>query len=546
VLRGIISGGFWGIILSGLGLGAASLLAPQPAGNRPPDRPQVVVQDVTNGDLAAGPAPEAMAVAEGGPELPQVPQVTLPEGEAGLPSTDTAPADVTATTGLDIALPVPGTGDAPQVAADAEEPVLPNPQSLAPQVPLREEDLVLSTEPAAPPAPVVVVEEAAPEVVVVAPDDVVGPLQAPESVDNVAPAVEEDGPVLIVPEAGDINADISLPAVRDAPVLAEPEVSVTEPVVTEVEPAPPAEAEPALEIAVTPETAPDDAAPDDAIVSEDDTTAEPAAPARVTLLGDGAALPSVESGVRVNRPEAEAEAAVTEPAPEPSILPETGGPALVSFAAEYENTEEKPLLAVVLIDDGSISGAVPLIAGLPFSVSIAVDPSGPDARARMAEYRDAGIEVLALIRLPVGAQPTDVEVSFESIFASLPEAVAVLDAGEGGMANAAVAQQAMGRLAADGRGLVSVSQGLNAAMRAAEAAQVPAATVYRDLDSADQDARVISRFLDQAAFRARQESGVILLGRVRADTISALILWGTQNRAGQVSVAPVSAVLLAQ
>ena len=65
----------------------------------------------------------------------------------------------------------------------------------------------------------------------------------------------------------------------------------------------------------------------------------------------------------------------------------------------------------------------------------------------------------------------------------------------------------------------------------------------RDLDAEGQDARVIRRFLDQAAFRARQESGVVMLGRVRPDTISALILWGTANRAGQVALVPVSAVL---
>jgi len=49
--------------------------------------------------------------------------------------------------------------------------------------------------------------------------------------------------------------------------------------------------------------------------------------------------------------------------------------------------------------------------------------------------------------------------------------------------------------------------------------------------------------MDQAAFKARQESGVVLLGRVRPDTISALNLWGNANRAGQVAMAPVTAVL---
>jgi polysaccharide deacetylase 2 family uncharacterized protein YibQ len=52
----------------------------------------------------------------------------------------------------------------------------------------------------------------------------------------------------------------------------------------------------------------------------------------------------------------------------------------------------------------------------------------------------------------------------------------------------------------------------------------------------------VRRFVDQAAFRARQVSGVVLVGRVRPDTISALIWWGMANQDDQVAVVPVSAV----
>ena len=87
------------------------------------------------------------------------------------------------------------------------------------------------------------------------------------------------------------------------------------------------------------------------------------------------------------------------------------------------------------------------------------------------------------------------------------------------------------------------------AARAAEQAGVPSGVVYRDLDADDQDARIVRRFVDQAAFRARQASdgeGVVLVGRVRPDTISALILWGTANNDDQVAFVPVSTVLTAE
>jgi polysaccharide deacetylase 2 family uncharacterized protein YibQ len=109
-----------------------------------------------------------------------------------------------------------------------------------------------------------------------------------------------------------------------------------------------------------------------------------------------------------------------------------------------------------------------------------------------------------------------------------------------------VTDQVMNVLASQGRGFVTVSQGLNMAVRAAEQAGVPAAVVYTDLDDDDQDARVVRRFVDQAAFRTRQESGVVLVGRMRPDTISALILWGSTSQDDQIAIVPLSAVLRAQ
>ena len=67
--------------------------------------------------------------------------------------------------------------------------------------------------------------------------------------------------------------------------------------------------------------------------------------------------------------------------------------------------------------------------------------------------------------------------------------------------------------------------------------------MFRDFDSKGQSSQVIRRFLDQAAFKAGQEGAVVMLGRLRPDTVSALLLWGLQNRAGEVALAPISAVL---
>ena len=67
-----------------------------------------------------------------------------------------------------------------------------------------------------------------------------------------------------------------------------------------------------------------------------------------------------------------------------------------------------------------------------------------------------------------------------------------------------------------------------------------------NFDGKGQTAVVIRRFLDQAAFKASQEGGVIMVGRLREETLAALLVWGLQDRAGSVALAPVSAVIAAK
>jgi len=191
--------------------------------------------------------------------------------------------------------------------------------------------------------------------------------------------------------------------------------------------------------------------------------------------------------------------------------------------------------------------AVPQVNNALASFAEDLDPTMPDAVQLMENYRRDGFEVAVIAKLPEGALPSDVEVTFENVFSNFSEAIALLDMGTGGLQNdRAVTEQAMQLLADEGRGFITASQGLNTAVRAAEQAGVAEAEIYRDLDSDGQDARVVRRFIDQAAFQARRESGVVLVGRVRPDTISALILWGTVNQNDQVAVVPVSQILLTE
>ncbi len=219
-------------------------------------------------------------------------------------------------------------------------------------------------------------------------------------------------------------------------------------------------------------------------------------------------------------------------------------PPLERYAATLSAPTDGPMMSVVLIDDGRSPLGPDSVGDLPFAVSFAISPSHPDAAAAARAYRAAGFEVLALAGVPEGAQASDAEINLEGALGAVPEAIGVLeDPAQGLQGSRDVSEQAAEFLRDSGHGLVMLPKGLGTAEALVRRIGVPSATVFRDFDGAAQTPRVMRRFLDQAAFRARQEGAVVMLGRLRADTISALVLWGLQDRASSVSLVPVSAVL---
>ena len=530
-MRGLLGGMMTGGLVSVLGLGAVSVVTEQPAGVTPPDAPLVqapVVEPVDAAEPQDGPSTPVGSLSIQAPQAPDFPDgeaaivarnVPAPVGaEPTAPRADTDPLDEPEVSSIEGSMAAPDAPDVAGVAAQPVDPVLPNPQSLAPQTPVNEADLSVSTAPAQPRIIVVPSEDD----VEIATDQPAADDQSDEFfvVDLGADAPVE---VDVADEEVAVMADTPEPVVPDAPVQA-PNAEIV-----------PADDEPQTEDMAAQVDAPAEQPEDEVLAAVEPEQTQP----RLQLQGGDNALPgNSDSGVIVRRPDGgdatDAGAdAVTD--------------ALTLYAAPAGDNGSKPLMSIVLIDDGTMSAAAAALFGLPFPVTIALDPATENVGELMTTYRASGYEVAVMAKLPEGATPQDVEVTFESVFAALPETIAVLDVGDGGLQSSRdVTEQAMDILAAQGRGFVTVSQGLNMAGRAAEQSGVPAAVVYRDLDRDDQDTRVVRRFVDQAAFRARQESGVVLVGRVRPDTISALILWGTANQDDQVAIAPLSAVLTAQ
>lgn len=271
--------------------------------------------------------------------------------------------------------------------------------------------------------------------------------------------------------------------------------------------------------------------------------------------------PPVESGAVSAPPPIAAlpQAGIDDSAPRPSVgkrvVPLTerqpigkedalAEPPLRQFATPFDVAADKPLMAIVLIDDGDADG-VDTLAAFPYPVSIAIDPAAPDAVERMARHRSAGFEVISLVDLPRGASAQDAEVSLSAGFDRLTEAVGVLEGPDTGLqGNRNLSGQVVDFAKNTGRGVVMRASGLNTAYKLALRDRVPAALVFRDFDGAGQSPDVMRRFLDQAALRAGQDGTVVMMGRLRPETVRALIAWGLQDRGARVALAPVSAVLM--
>ncbi|GAA6158111.1 hypothetical protein NBRC116589_02850 [Ruegeria sp. HU-ET01832] len=393
-----------------------------------------------------------------------------------------------------------------------------------------------------------VVEEAA----VVEPDEVAVTSEAP--VQPQAPAVLPDTPIaegqpeLIeeppAPPAPEVDA-LEVPVEQPQPESVEPEPDQSQ--AAELEPAPDfepesTEAEPLPEIAALEPK--EDLPEENPIAVEGDETDLNRSLPRIAAVPQIGGDQNGAGGLTVGRrvvPLTERDNALADQdgSGQTAVL----GKPIEAYAAKFDNPDAKPLMSIILIDDEGAYGAEAL-QDFPYPISFAVSPSDPDAAEKMARHRSAGFEVLAMADLPKTASAQDAEVSMAVWLQTLPETVGILEGVETGIqGNRKLADQVAAIAAGTGRGLITQDNGLNTVQKLAARNGTPSSVIFRDIDGARQDPKIMRRFLDQAAFRAGQEGTVVMLGRLRPDTISALLVWALEDRGGRVAMAPISAVM---
>ncbi|PLL13685.1 hypothetical protein C0V75_06190 [Tabrizicola sp. TH137] len=482
MIRGFVTGVIWGGVVAAAGLAVMSQVAPLPqaAGDIPPD--------------AAEAAPEAVAVPEVAepeekPEILQKGPEPAAEAEPGPEEAEAAPQDGSAAE-TDAPPAAEAQAVEPPVEIIAAAPTAPAATPSADAVPTPS-----TTAPSAPAQP----ETAAPSATV------------PEPTAEPSPAPLPAPPLVPMGEAA--------PAPAEAPPAAAP--APQEEALLSPAPEPEAELPPLMIV-------PD--APDGA-------EGQAQLPPEGTIQGNA-------EGVTTDRLPRIGDAPETAPEAEAEIA-EQGTTPLELFARAFDNPEGKPLFALLLIDEGADPALRAELAELPFPVTFVLDPLKPETAAAARVYRDAGQEVAMLATgLPAGATAADMEQSFQALDLALPEAVAVVDAPLGGFQDDLVlARQAVPIVAAQGRGLVTYDRGLNPADQVARREGVPAAVIFRVLDSEGESVPKMRNYLDRAAFKAAQEGRVVVIGRARPETVAAILEWTVEGRGASVALAPVSAVL---
>lgn len=418
----------------------------------------------------------------------------ISQAEPALPvdGTESAEAETTLTEILNSA-PVGDPEGETDLGAPAETVQLPPDELTDPEMTLAEETLEDDSPSASSPAPAV-------------PEDPVGTADLAEEILPVAPAAEITGPQARLP-AG------ILPATGRDAGQGLPQITVPQ------APAPDAESPSA------------GAAP---VTDDSDSPALAEQPPATLPGGRISALPQIGAG----------EAAPAAPGDVPA--PAAAAVTALERNSLYDGASTGARMALVLSDPGLPMAMRHSLAAMEFPFTIALNPLDTTAPDAAAIYTEAGKEVLILATaIPDGATASDLDVTFNAFFGSLPMAVGVIDLPQSGFArNARLLNEVLPLLQQDGHGLVTFSGGLAQAARAAGAAGVPHAEVFRIIDSGNDSAFTMRRFLDRAVFQASQMGQVIVFGDASNDVLmEAITMWRDGSRLDQVALVPISGIL---
>ena len=567
MIRGFIWGGLWGAVVGGIVLALTSQLA-----DWRDLTPAIAVGDTGETEPPVTPeggterAPSVVASVENAPRVEEgTPQVNAGAAdEITAPMLDTSPpsapeageaaASITAEVDVSEAPTLPAAVDAPGTDAGAGSEIAAVPEADAPPKPGEPALAPASSAPdatadiARPEAP----EEAPASSTVALPESegetdlrvaALPTTETPTATGDSAPAAPstptavtqspEVAPV-VAPEA-DTGAASLAPAAGD-----------TQPRTTETaaaSQAPQSETQPAVETD-TPTVA--------IVTGSNGSQTGTITPQVVEREPQEAGLPGAQAStlprigetpsvIRPGTDETTAEQPQVTEAPQEIELAEDA-PAIQRNRTLFEPPQGAGLIAVVLLHESGNPMTLPTGGSIPVPLTVAIPAAATDAAEAARAYRDAGYEVALIPDLPPRATAKDVEVALPVNLQSIPQAVAIMDNGSGGFQdNRGATESVLATLAETGHGMLTWPKGLNTAQKLAVQEGIPSALVFRQLVAGSSGAVV--RALDQAAFRARQEGGIVMVAEGSGTIVDGLVEWASDTRRTDTALAPLSAVL---
>ena len=221
------------------------------------------------------------------------------------------------------------------------------------------------------------------------------------------------------------------------------------------------------------------------------------------------------------------------------ILPKLSGQPRLKFTTQFSAPADQALIAIVLVERDEPQLDLDAVLNLGFPVSVAIDSQSQNAKIRMQGYRSKDYEVLTHTNQPTQGMG---QVSLTDQIAVLSDTLGFWDAGGSEPEQSLRSLRVLiAELIANQLGYVGQTADTVTSLQdtGLAAGQV---SVYIDQETI----RVADIFeqLDAAGQSATNTGQAIIALDLRDDTLDILRFWLRHSRSAQISIAPLSTVLM--
>ena len=221
------------------------------------------------------------------------------------------------------------------------------------------------------------------------------------------------------------------------------------------------------------------------------------------------------------------------------ILPKLSGQSSLKFTKKFSAPADQALIAIVLVERDEPQLDLDAVLNLGFPVSVAIDSLSQNAKIRMQGYRSKDYEVLTHTNQPTQGMG---QVSLTDQIAVLSDSLGFWDAGDSEPEQSLrslrvlIAELITNQLGYVGQTADTVTSLQDTGLAAGQV------SVYIDQETI----RVADIFeqLDAAGQSATYTGQAIIALELRDDTLDILQFWLQHSRSAQISIAPLSTVLM--